>query len=310
MRIAVMGSGGVGGYFGGRLAQVGEDVTFVARGAHLQAIRRDGLRVESPAGDFHVRPAATDSPDSIGPVDLILFAVKSYDTESAGRSSLPLLGKDSTLLCLQNGVDNEERLVGILGAGPVLAGVVHVLSTIRAPGVIAQTAGPRTIALGEMDGQVTPRVERIHAVLTHAGIAARVSRRILVDLWEKFLFIAAQGGVTALTGLPVGEILACPETAELYRGVMEEVAAVGRARSVPIPGDAVERAVAFARGLEPGMRSSLAHDLAQGRRLEVEALAGAVVRYGREAGVPTPLSFAIYAALKPHHEKALKGSRA
>ena len=307
MRIAVMGSGGVGGYFGGRLAQAGEDVTFLARGAHLDAIRRDGLRVESTAGDFHVRPAAADDPKAVGPVDLVLFAVKSYDTESAGRSTLALLDKDTTVLCLQNGVDNEERLVGILGAAHVLTGVVHVLSTIRAPGVVAQTAGPRTITLGELDGQVTPRVERIHQVLTHAGIAARISGQIQLDLWEKFMLISAQGGVTALANLPIGDILACVETAQLYRGVMEEVATVGRARGVAIPGDAVERALAFAKKLEPGMRSSLAHDLAHGRRLEVEALSGAVVRYGREAGVPTPFSFAIYAALKPHHEKAMRG---
>jgi 2-dehydropantoate 2-reductase len=282
-------------------------VTFVARGAHLAAIREKGLAVRSAAGDFHVRPAATDDAAAVGHVELVLFAVKSYDTAAAALACRPMVGPATTVLCLQNGVDNEDRLGDVLGADRVVAGVAHILSTVSAPGVIAQTAGPRTITFGEADGSITARIERIHAVLTGAGIDARVSKQILVDLWEKFLFISAHGGVTALTRLGVGDILACPETAELYRGVMEEVAAVGRARGVPIPADAVGRALAFARSLNPAMQSSLAHDLAHGRRLEIEALSGAVVRYGREAGLATPLSFAIYAALKPHHVSASAG---
>lgn len=305
MRIAVMGSGGVGGYFGGRLAQVGEPVTFIARGAHLRAIRERGLEVRSVAGDFHVRAAATDDPSSLGPVDLVLFAVKSYDTEAAGSACRPLVGPETAILCLQNGVDNEERLAKILGAEHVLTGVVHVLSTISAPGVISQTAGPRTIRFAEMDGRVSARSEKILEVLTKAGIAATLSPSIQADLWGKFLFIAAHGGVTALTRLPVGDILGCPETATFYRAVMEEVAAVARARGVALAEDAVEKALAFARSLDAGMRSSLAHDLEQGRRLEIEALPGTVVRLGREAGVPTPFNLAIYAALKPYHLRAV-----
>jgi 2-dehydropantoate 2-reductase len=305
MRIAVMGSGGVGGYFGGLLARAGEDVTFIARGAHLDAIQRNGLQVKSVAGDFHVHAKATHDPAAVGPVDLVLFCVKAYDTETAGRQIRPMVGPQTTVLCLLNGVDNEERLATILGEKHVLPGVVHILSTIGAPGVISQTAGPRRIKLGEMDGRVTPRVQRTFEVFKAAGIQAEISTHILVDLWEKFLLICAQGGVTAIGRLGVGEILACPETTTLYRGVMEEVAAVGRAKGVPLPADAVERALAFARGLEPGMRSSLAHDLDQGNRLEAETLAGTVVRYGREVRVPTPFNFAIYACLKPHHEKAL-----
>ncbi len=305
MKIAVMGSGGIGGYFGGLLARAGEDVTFIARGAHLEAIRRHGLRVNSVAGDFHVQARATDDPRSVGRADLVLFCVKGYDTEAAGVQIRPLVGHASVVLCLLNGVDNVQKLAAILGEGPVMAGVVHILSTISAPGVISQTGGPRSLRFGELDGRVTARAERILAVLKGAGINAEVSSQIQVDLWEKFLFICAQGGVTALTGLGIGEILACPETAALYRGVMEEVAAVARARGVPLPADAVDRAIAFARGLQPGMRSSLAHDLRQGNRLELETLSGCVVRYGRGAGVPTPLNFAIYASLKPHHDKAL-----
>ena len=304
MRIAVMGSGGVGGYFGGRLAHAGGDVTFIARGAHLEAIRRSGLQVKSVAGDFHVHPKATHDPGDVGPVDLVLFCVKAYDTEAAGIQIRPVVGPQTVVLCLLNGVDNEERLAGILGEEHVMVGVVHILSTIGAPGVVSQTAGPRTIKLGEKDGRASDRARRILAVLTGAGIQAELSTQIQVDLWEKFLFICAQGGVTALGGLTIGEILGCSETAAFYRGVMDEVAAVARAKGVALPRDAVDRNLAFARGLQPGMRSSLAHDLSQGNRLEVETLAGSVVRYGRETGVPTPFNFAIYACLKPHHEKA------
>jgi 2-dehydropantoate 2-reductase len=304
MRIAVMGSGGIGGYFGGKLAQAGDAVTFLARGAHLRAMQERGLEVRSVAGDFHVQAAATDDPSRIGRVDLVLFAVKSYDTDTAAAQCRPLMAAETTVLCLQNGVDNEDRLAAVVGARAVLPGVVHILSTIRAPGVISQTAGPRTITFGEMDGSSTPRVRQVLDVLTRAGIDARVSGQIQVDLWEKFLFIVAQGGVTALTRLGVGAILATPETAALYRGVMEEVQAVARARGVPLAADTVDRALAFARSLSPDMQSSLAHDLMNGRRLEIEALAGAVVRLGREAGVATPFSFAIYAALKPHHLRA------
>ena len=305
MRIAIMGSGGVGGYFGGRLAYAGEDVTFIARGAHLEAIRKNGLQVNSVAGDFHIRPKATHDPAAVGQVDLILFCVKAYDTEAAASQIRPMVGPQTTVLCLLNGVDNEETLGAILGEDHVLAGVVHILSTISAPGVISQTAGPRTLKLGERDGRISARAERIFNVLKGAGIQAELSAQILVDLWEKFVFICAQGGVTALGRLSVGEILGCPETAAFYRGVMEEVAAIGRTRGVPLPADTVDRALAFARALQPGMRSSLAYDLSQGNRLEVESLSGSVVRSGRELGVPTPCNYAIYACLKPYHEKAL-----
>ncbi len=300
-----MGSGGIGGYFGGLLSRAGDEVTFIARGAHLDAIQRNGLQVQSVAGDFHVHPKATHDPEIVGPVDLVLFCVKAYDTEAAGRQIRPMVGRGTAVLCLLNGVDNEERLEEILGRGHVLGGVVHILSTISAPGVIHQTAGPRTLRFGEMHGWVTPRAERILRVLTDAGILADLSTQIRVDLWEKFLFICAQGGVTALGRLTIGEILACAETAEFYRGVMEEVAVVGRAKGVPLPADAADRALVFARGLQPHMRSSLAHDLSQGNRLEVETLAGSVVRYGREVGVATPLNSAIYACLKPYHERAV-----
>ena len=305
MRVAVMGSGGVGGYYGGRLAAAGEDVTFIARGAHLAAIQRDGLHVKSVAGDFHVRPKATDDPGTIGVVDLVLFAVKGYDTEIAAERVRPVVGPETTVLCVQNGVDNEEKLERILGKSHILAGVVHVLSTISAPGVISQTAGPRTLKCGETDGCLSPRVTRIVEAFVRAGVGAEASTKILVDLWEKYLFICAHGGVTALGRLGIGEILGCSETARFYRAVMEEIAAVGRAKGVALPADAVDRALAFAGKLQPEMRSSLAHDLDRGNRLEIEPLMGAVIRYGAEVGVPTPLNAVIYACLLPHHRRAV-----
>jgi len=305
MRVAVMGSGGIGGFYGGKLAAAGGDVTFIARGAHLEAIRRNGLQVNSVAGDFHVRAKATDDPAAVAPVELVLFCVKGYDTETAAQRIRPLVGSETAVLCLQNGVDNEEKLARILGKPNVVGGVVHVLSTISAPGVISQVAGPRTLKCGEMEGGLSPRVTHITDVFVRAGVRAEASANILVDLWEKFLFICAQGGVTALGRLGIGEILGCPQTAQFYRAVMEEIAAVGRAKGVALPADAVGRAIAFAGTLQPAMRSSLAHDLERGHRLEVDALMGAVVRYGAEVGVPTPLNSAIYACLLPHHLRAL-----
>jgi len=305
MRVAVMGSGGVGGYYGGKLAATGEDVTFVARGAHLAAIQRNGLQVKSVAGDFHVRPKATDEPATIGPVDLVLFSVKGYDTEAAAERTRPLVGTETAVLSVQNGVDNEEKLARVLGKSHVLGGVVHILSTISSPGVISQIAGPRTLKCGEMDGGLSSRVARIVGAFTHAGVGAEASSNIQVDLWEKFVFICAHGGVTALGRFGIGDILGCAETAQFYRGVMEEIAAVGRAKGVALPADAAERAITFARKLQPEMRSSLAHDLERGNRLEVDTLMGTVVRYGAEVGVPTPLNSAIYACLLPHHRRAL-----
>jgi 2-dehydropantoate 2-reductase len=305
MRVAVMGSGGVGGYYGGKLAAAGEDVTFVARGAHLAAIQRNGLQVKSVGGDFHVRPKATDDPGAIGPVDLVLFSVKGYDTEAAAERTRPLVGTETAVLSVQNGVDNEEKLARVLGKAHVLGGVVHILSTISSPGVISQIAGPRTLKCGEMDGGLSPRVARIVEAFTHAGVGAEASSNIQVDLWEKFVFICAHGGVTALGRFGIGDILGCAETAQFYRGVMEEIAAVGRAKGVALPADTAERAITFARKLQPEMRSSLAHDLERGNRLEVDTLMGTVVRYGAEVGVATPLNSAIYACLLPHHRRAL-----
>jgi 2-dehydropantoate 2-reductase len=305
MRIAVVGAGGTGGYFGGLLARAGEDVTFVARGAHLEALRTRGLTLESSlAGTFTVPVQATDAPNEVGPVDLILFCVKTYDTEAAAESVRPLIRPDTMLLSLQNGIDNEERIARTAGHTSGVGAVAYVVSAIKAPGVVAQTAGPGKIILGELSGGTSQRTERLREVLQRAGITTEVHPDIRVVLWQKFLFICAFSGVTAVSRLPIGTILADPATHALFRGTSEEVEAVARAGGIDPPADCVEQALATAAGVEPWGRGSLYHDLIGGRRLELEGLNGEVVRRGREHHVSTPLNFAIYAALRPYVDGA------
>jgi 2-dehydropantoate 2-reductase len=304
MKIAIMGAGGVGGYFGALLHRAGEEVWFVARGEHLRVMQASGLRIKSVPGDFTVRAHATGDPAEVGVAELILFGVKSYDTERAAEQMRPMIGSRTTILCVQNGVDNLDKLAAIYGERAVLPGVVHIFSAVSAPGEIAQTGGPRRITFGEPDGSVTSRADRIFKVFRKADINCVRSTRIIADLWEKFLFIAAIGGMTALTRGPIGEIRSCHEARAMLRDVMEEVAAVARARRIAIAPDAVEQGMRFTDGLEPGARASLYHDLAAGKRLELDALAGTVVHLVEEAGVPTPMNRAIYAALKLHDLKA------
>jgi len=302
MRIAVMGTGGVGGYFGGRLAQAGEDVTFVARGANLDALRTRGLTVQSRVtGDFTQMVSVTDDPDSIGPVDLVLLGVKTYDLDEAAARLPPLIGTDTMVLPLQNGIDASERLARILGPAPVLGGVTYVIATRVSPGVIVHLALNK-IVLGEYPSGAGQRTERVRDGLQRAGVTAEVHPDIRVPLWEKFVVLAASGGAMAMTRLPIGPIRDCPETMTLLRGVMDEAVAVGRALGIPLPDDCVERHSTVLAGLDRSARGSMSHDILGGRRLEIEALNGTVVRLGRQARVPTPLNFAVYAALKPYAE--------
>jgi 2-dehydropantoate 2-reductase len=301
MRIAVIGAGGTGGYFGAQLQRSGQDVAFVARGAHLAAMRAQGLRVESAVAEpLVVRVGATDRSEEIGPVDLVLFTVKSFDTATAAKQLPPLIGTDTAVVTLQNGVDNVDVLIQAVGNGHVLGGLCRIFSTIASPGVIRQTGGPRSVTFGELDGEVTGRAEAVLEAFRTAKIPTELSRQILVDMWEKYVFITAQGGMTALTRLPIGRILATPETKEMYLDAASEVAAVGRAHGIPIPAGERERVLKFAQGLEPGLFSSLHHDLIHGNHMEVEALPGNAVRLGRHYGIPTPVCKAIYAALLPH----------
>ena len=300
MRIAVVGADGTGGYFGGLLVRAGEDVTFIARGNHMEALRARGLTVESRlAGTFTVPVRATDDPREADPVDLVLFCVKTYDTDAAAESVRPLVRPDTMLLSLQNGIDDEERIAQALGYSSGIGAAAYVVSSIKAPGVVAQTAGPGKIVLGEMSGGSSARTERLRETLQGAGIVAEVHPDIQAVLWQKFLFICAFSGVTAVTRLPVGTVLADPATRDLFRGISEEVEAVARAGGIDLAADCVEQAMTQATAVEPWGRGSLYGDLAGGRRLELESLNGEVVRRGREHGIETPLNFAIYAALRP-----------
>lgn len=303
-----MGTGGVGGYFGGLLARSGEDVTFVARGAQLQALQSGGLQVRSAEGDFTLPVRATDRPEEAGHMDLVLFTVKTYDVETAAEALRPAVGPETAVLCLQNGVDTEDYLVKVLGGKHVLGGVTYVGVSVEAPGIIHHAGLPGTVIFGEMDGQITPRVQAIEATLREARIKVEVTNNIVRVLWEKFVAVCANGGVTAITRVSLGEAFAHRESREMYRGLMEETVSVGKARGIDLNG-VVDRHMAFFedQARSPGgphIRSSLYHDLVAGRRMELDSLSGAVVRMGREMGVPTPLSFAVVAALRPHQRIA------
>lgn len=299
MRIAILGAGGVGGYYGGLLACSGHDVSLVARGAHLAAIRDHGLRVESVHGDFRVRPAqATDDPTQIGPVDLVLVTVKSYDLEAAAEAAQPLIGPEAAVLPLLNGLDAPERLAAILGAEHVLSGLTHISSSIIAPGVVRHVSPVRRITFGERDGTITARAERIRDALAASGAEVVLTSSVEVALWEKFVFIASISGVCCLARQPIGPVLTTPESRQLYVDALQEVEAVGRARAVSLPADVVERTLQLTEGFAPGTKPSMLLDLEAGRRLELETMSGTVVSYGQQAGVATPVHRVIYAALK------------
>jgi len=300
MRIVVMGSGGTGGYFGAKLARAGEDVTFVARGAHLEAIRAGGLRVKSAIdGEWVVRAPAVERLAGLPPADLVLFCVKSFHTDSAGEAIKPVVGPDTGVLPVQNGVDNEERLERILGPGHVMGGVAQVLATIEAPGVVSHRFLGR-IVFGEMDGRESERARAFLQACERAGIQAQISPNMLRALWEKYVFIAAHAGMTALTRSPAGVVRAVPETRAMYRLILGEMVALGNAAGAGLDADLADTAMGMLDNLGAAFTSSLHHDLAEGKRLELEALHGHAVRLGERHGIPTPMLFAVYAALKPY----------
>lgn len=307
MRIAIIGAGGTGGYFGGLLARAGEEVGFLAHGTQLEALRTHGLTVQSRlAGTFSLPVHATSDPPEIGVVDLVLFCVKTYDTRVASERLHLLMGPGTVVLPIQNGIDAAEQLSGEVGMQHLVGGVAYVTSQIESPGVIAQTAGPGSIELGELAGGQSERTQRVQQVLRNAGIRAELPSDIRVTLWEKFLFICAFSGVTALTRLPLGRIRAYPEISGLLKAVLKESEAVSRASDIALPADIVERSYAMLQALGPEAMGSMAFDLLAGRRLELEALNGAIVRLGHEHGLPLPFNAAIYAALKPYANGALR----
>jgi 2-dehydropantoate 2-reductase len=317
VKIAVYGAGGVGAYFGGRLARAGADVFLIARGDHLRALRRDGLRVKSVLGDFSVKLPATDDPESVGPCDAVLFCVKSYDTASAAGRLRPLLRggqrDDATaVVSLQNGIDNEAVLASVIGDAHVLGGVCYILSTITGPGEVTHAGGPGRMVFGEMDGALSPRAERLRALCATAGVPADVAQDTRAVLWEKYALIVPQAALTAATRLPIGAFRDVPESLELFRRLAQEVVAVAAAEGVRVAPDTVERVVQITAGLPPGLYTSLHYDLMHGKRMELEALHGALARLGRKHGVPVPMTEAIYAVLRPsalRHEAAYRGEK-
>jgi 2-dehydropantoate 2-reductase len=299
MKVAVFGAGGVGAYFGGRLAQAGADVHLVARGDHLAALRRDGLTVESVHGDFAVDLPATDDPADVGPCDYVLFCVKSPDTEAAARTLAPLVGDETAVVSLQNGVDNEEKLADAVGRDHVMGGVAYIFSTIREPGVVEHTGGPASIVFGELDGRRTDRSERLLEWCERAGFEATLSTDVHAALWEKAAFICAQAGMTAAVRLPLGDVRADEEAWRTYRRIVEEVCAVAEAEGVALPADTVDRWMDLARDLDGDSYSSLHYDMTHDKPMELEALHGEVVRRGRDHGVPVPVTETIYGVLRP-----------
>jgi len=304
MRIIVMGSGGTGGYFGAKLARAGDDVTFVARGAHLAAIRADGLRVRSAAeGEWTVRAPAVERLDGLPPADLVLFCVKSFDTEDAAALIRPVVGPATGVLSIQNGVDNEEKLARIVGAGHVLGGAVRVFTTIESPGVIAHTFGGHMI-FGEMDGRPTDRARAFQTSCQKASIPVELVTDVARALWDKYVFLTTHAGMTALTRCPAGVLREVPEVREVYRRLVTEIVAVGRAAGAPVDDGLLEQGMKFLDGVAPNAYSSLHYDLVNGKRLELEALHGHVVRLAERHRVEAPTVFAVYAALRPFRDGA------
>jgi len=265
MRIAVYGAGGVGGYFGGRLAQAGADVHFIARGAQLQALRQNGLTVRSVKGDFHVQVPATDDPADVGRCDFVLFCVKAFDTDAAAAGLGPLIGDDTAILSLQNGVENEEKLARAVGGAHVMGGAAFIFAQIAAPGVILHSGGPTSITFGELDGRASPRAQRLLACCEQAGVAAELSASIKTVLWGKLAFICAQAGMTAAVRLPIGDIRTVDAAWAAFKHLVAEVCAVAEADGSAVPQAARERALALAQAAEPGSFSSLHDDLVAGR---------------------------------------------
>jgi len=302
MRVTIFGTGGVGGYFGGRLAASGADVSFVARGAHLLALQKNGLCIKSPLGDIHVPTVnATDNPASIGPADLVFFTVKLYDTESATRALKPLIGANTIVVPLQNGVDSVETLTRAIGSEHVAGGTCYLATVISEPGVIRHTAMNRLIfgAVGT-NPAASSSLRELLAMCLRAGVEAVLSPNIQVDIWAKFVRLSVFSGMTAVTRCPIGVLRDNPALSELMRGALKESMAVALASGVPLTDALIDEVQVATAALPYNARSSMLEDLERGRRLELPWLSGAVVRIGQELGVPTPIHHFIAAILAPH----------
>jgi 2-dehydropantoate 2-reductase len=301
MRIAVVGAGGVGGGFGAALAKAGADVTFIARGAHLAAMKNRGLKVQGGRGETHLVPtSATDDPAGVGKVDIVLFCVKLWDVESAGQHIKPLVGAGTAVIPLQNGIDAADRLIPILGSNAVMGGVAQISASIVDPGLIQQVGTFMRMIFGELDGKRRKRGEDLLALCLKAGFDATLSEQIVTDLWLKFILLATNASVTALARQPIGKLRDDPDLRPILVSAFQEVIDVGRAKGVVLPADALEKILEFIGHAPPAMKASMALDLDRGNRLELPWLGGKVVELGRQLGVPTPTHSVMYAMLKPY----------
>ncbi len=308
MKIGIYGAGAVGGYFGGRLAQAGHDVTFIARGRHLEAIRSDGLTVRSINGDFAVHPAtATDHPEQVGTVDVVLSCVKSWQVTQAAEAMQPMMGPETVVIPLQNGVEAHTHLSDVLGAGHVLPGLCKLITMIEGPGRIRHAGADPYLAFGEMDGQTSPRATAIAEAFGRSqGMTVRVTRHIFPLLWKKFMLIAPFGGIGALTRSPIGVIRSMPETRRLLLESIREVHAVALANGIDVEEEAIDDAIGFIDQLPSEGTASMQRDIMEGRPSELHEQNGAVVRYGERADVATPVNRMIYHSLLPQERSARK----
>ena len=301
LKVAVVGAGGTGAYYGGALARAGHDVTFIARGSHLEAINKSGLQLNTVLlGDFHLNSPATDDMSSIDPVDLVIFAVKSWGTQPAITDMTGLVGKNTLIISTQNGIDSEQLLSDAFGKEHVLGCTATVSSMITSPGVVTQAGGPGSLVIGALTQGQSARVNELATQCVEAGIAAETHENIELAIWEKFTFICALSGMTALTRKPIGEIFAQESTTQMYLQVLSEVAEVGRATGIPLPQSIAADLLATTQAREPFIIGSMGHDLIANNPIEIGLLNARVVELGTKHGIETPANFAIEAALRPH----------
>ena len=301
LKVAVVGAGGTGAYYGGALAKAGHDVTFIARGSHLDAINKSGLQLNTVLlGDFHLDSPATDDMSSIGPVDLVIFAVKSWGTETAIADMAGLVGNNTLIISTQNGIDSERLLSDAFGKEHVLGCTATVSSMITSPGVVTQAGGPGSLVVGALTEGQSARVNDLATQCVAAGIAAETHENIELAIWEKFTFICALSGMTALTRKPIGDIFAQESTTQMYLQVLSEVAEVGRASGIPLPQSIAADLLATTQAREPFIIGSMGHDLIANNPIEISLLNARVVELGTKHNIKTPANFAIEAALRPH----------
>ncbi len=305
MKILIMGTGGVGGYYGGLLAQKGNEVHFISRGAHLYALRHEGLKVKSVHGDFTISPVnAVEDPAKVEPVDLILFCVKTYNTDEAAEAIRPAVGPQTVVMSVQNGIDAAERIGKIVGLEHVIGGATWLSSAVETPGIIKQISQFRRIVLGELGGGRSERIQSIYEVLNNTGITVEISENIQKILWTKFVFIAAVSGIGSLNRLPMGDYRSVPEARSLLSSIMLEVEALAYAQGVMLDPDVVQKSLEFVDNAAPHIKPSMQLDVESGHRTELESMVGVIWRKGRELSVPTPVADFVYASLLPIELKA------